>query len=77
MMLFVMKNELRNPDKNYRQKIQEIFRRRQVQERIETTPVAIARRSNALLYLGMRSPNPTLLGILRMIMKSYDKPKKN
>ena len=77
MMIFVMKNELRNPDKNYKQKIQKIFMEPQIRERIVSTPVSIGSRANALLYLGMQYPNKTLLGILRMIMKSYDRPKKS
>ncbi|MCM1387508.1 MAG: glycosyltransferase [Bacillus sp. (in: Bacteria)] len=76
MMIFVMKNELRNPDKDYVQKIQQIFVNPQIRERIVSTPVSITSRANALLYLGIQYPNKTLLRILRMIIKSYDRPKK-
>lgn len=76
MMIFVMKNELRNPDKNYKRKMQEIFTKPQVRERITGTPVSITNRANALLYLGMQYPNKTLLSILRMMIKSYDRPRK-
>ncbi len=76
MMLYVMKNELRNPERNGIGKIQRIFRKPEVRERIESTPVSVTSRANALLYLGMRYPNQILLRILRMIVKRYDKHKK-
>ena len=72
MMMYVMKNELRNPDKNYIHKIQDIFMEAEVRERIVRTPVSVRNRTNALLYLGMQYPNKSLLRILRMIVKRYD-----
>lgn len=73
MWILVMKNELRNPDKKYWRKIQEIFTKPEVQEKIANTPVSLSNRANALLYLGMRYPNKMLLRILRMIISGYDK----
>lgn len=73
MMMYVMKNELRNPDKNYVKKIQEIFTKPEVREKIASTPISVQSRANALLYLGMQYPNKTLLHILRMIMKGHDR----
>lgn len=72
MMMYVMKNELRNPEKNYIRKIQDIFLKAEVREKIINTPVSVRSRSNALLYLGMQYPNKTLLRILRTIVKRYD-----
>lgn len=72
MMMYVMKNELRNPEKNYIRKIQEIFMKTEVREKIIKTPIYVRNRANALLYLGMQYPNKTLLRILRMIVKKYD-----
>lgn len=72
MMMYVMKNELRSPDKNYVQKIQGIFMDPEVRGRITNTPLSVTNRANALLYLGMQYPNKTLLRILRMIVKRYD-----
>ena len=72
MMMYVMKNELRNPDKNYIRKIQDIFMEAEVRERIVRTPISVRNRTNALLYLGMQYPNKTLLRILRMIVKRHD-----
>lgn len=76
MMLYVMKNELRNPENNYREKIQKIFLSPDVRARIESTPVSLSSRANALLYLGMRYPNRMLLRLLRMIIKRYDGAKR-
>ncbi len=72
MMMYVMKNELRNPDKNYVQKIQGIFTEPEVRDRIMSTPLSVTSRANALLYLGMQYPNQMLLHILRMIVKRHD-----
>ena len=73
MLILVMKNELRNPDKKYLKRTQEIFTMPAVREIIEKTPIALTNRANALLYLGMRYPNKVLLRILRMIISGYDK----
>lgn len=72
MMMYVMKNELRNPDSDYVQKIQGIFLDDKVRRKLFNTPVSVKNKSNALLYLGMRHPNKTLLRILRLIVRQYD-----
>ena len=72
MMMYVIKNELRNPAGDYIQKIQDIFTEPNTRERILNTPLSVKNRANALLYLGMRHPNKVLLRILRMIMRWYD-----
>lgn len=73
MMMYVMKNELRGPDRDYIQKIQRIFTDPEVRNRIVNTPLSVTSRANALLYLGMQYPNNMLLRILRMIVKRYDR----
>lgn len=73
MLMYVMKNELRNPDKNYRQKICSIFLDSKVRERIANTPVSVRNRVNALLYLGIQCPKPLLLWMLRKIIQKHDK----
>ena len=72
MLLYVIKNELRNPGKDYVQRIQQIFTEPEVRGKIMHTPLSVTGRSNALLYLGMQYPNKLLLRILHMIMKWYD-----
>lgn len=73
MLIFVMKNELRNPDKDYLRKTREIFTKPEVREKVDNTPIILTNRANALLYLGMRYPNKVLLRILRMIISRYDR----
>ena len=73
MMMYVMKNELRNPGKDYIRKIQRIFMEPKTRKRITSTPLCVKSRSNALLYLGMQYPNKGLLRILRMIVKQHDR----
>lgn len=72
MLILVMKNELRNPDKDYLKKTQEIFTKPQIRQKVENTPISLTDRANALLYLGVRYPNKALLRILRMIVRWYD-----
>ena len=72
MMMYVMKNELRNPDSDYVQKIQGIFMDDKVRQKLLDTPVSVKDSANALLYLGMRHPNKALLRILRIIITRYD-----
>lgn len=72
MLILVMKNELRNPDKNYLRKIQDIFTKPEVQAKIAATPLSVKNKANALLYLGMMYPQKPLLRILRMVMKKHD-----
>ena len=72
MMLYVMKNELRNPAKDYWQKIQNIFTNPEVRDKIVGTKLSVRNKSNVLLYLGMRYPNKALLRILRMIVRWHD-----
>ncbi|MDE5933963.1 MAG: hypothetical protein K2H40_15980, partial [Lachnospiraceae bacterium] len=73
MLLLVMKNELRNPDKNYIRNIREIFLAKKVRERVLNTPLSVRERSNQLLYLGMQYPEKLLLRILRGIIRIYDR----
>lgn len=73
MMMLVMKNELRNPEKTYRQRIQQIFKQQEVRERILNTPLSVRNRTNQLLYLGMQYPEKSLLGILRLMTKWHDR----
>lgn len=73
MLILVMKNELRNPDRDYVEKIQEIFTKPKIHRMIVNTPVSVKERSNVLLYLGMRFPRKPLLWILRRIIQKYDR----
>ena len=73
MMMLVMKNELRNKDSNYLQRIRQIFSDEAVREKILNTPLSVRNRTNQLMYLGMQYPEKALLRILRMIIKWHDR----
>ncbi len=73
MMILVMKNELRNPGRNYMEKIRGIFTKQEVRGKIDGTRAAVENRANRLLYAGVRHPNRLYLFVLRLIMKYYDK----
>lgn len=72
MMLYVMKNELRNPARDYLQKIQDIFTKPEVRDKIVGTELSVRNKTNVLIYFGMRYPNKALLRILRVIVKWHD-----
>lgn len=73
MLLHVMKNELRNPGKDYRRRIQDIFGQGEMKELVQNTRITVKERSNQLMYVGMLYPGSMLLRILRMILKLYDR----
>lgn len=73
MLLYVLKNELRSPDKGYRRRIREIFTEAGNRERILNTPLYLRDKANVLLYLGAMHPQSVLIGILRLLFKIYDK----
>lgn len=73
MLLYVLKNELRSPDKGYKGRIREIFTEAGNRERILNTPLYLRDRANVLLYLGTMHPQSVLIGILRLLFKIYDK----
>lgn len=73
MLLYVMKNELRAPGKDYRKRIQTIFGEEKVRAMVQNTPIAVTERSNQLLYLGMIYPGGVLLRVLRLILRVYDR----
>lgn len=73
MLLYVLKNELRNPDKGYKVRIREIFTEKENRERILNTPLYLQDRTNVLLYLGAMHPGSALPGILRLVFRMYDR----
>ncbi len=73
MLLSVITNELRNPEKDYRERIQSVFGGEEVKELLQNTPITMNERSNQLLYIGMLYPGGVLLRVLRMILWVYDR----
>ena len=73
MLLFVMKNELRNPSAGYRKRIREIFGSKENQERIRSTPLSVSGKLDKLLYQAARHPGGVLIPLLRMVFRLYDR----
>ena len=73
MLLYVMKNELRNPGKGYKARILEIFGEKENRERLLHTPLYLQDRTNVLLYLGAMHFRSILPGILRLLFRMYDR----
>lgn len=73
MLLYVMKNELRGPGKDYRKRIQAIFGEEKIKTMLQNTPIAVTERSNQLLYMGAMYPGGVLLRVLRLILRIYDR----
>lgn len=75
MLLYVMKNELRNPDPGYRKRIQEIFGAGENRERFQNTALPVSGKADTLLYLAAKHPGGILPVLLRMAFRLYDKRK--
>lgn len=73
MLLYVMKNELRGPGKDYRKRIQRIFGDEKIKKLVQNTPLSVTERSNQLLYVGMQYPGGMLLRVLRAVLRIYDR----
>lgn len=73
MLMVVVKNELRSPDRGYLSRTREILLQKEIRECILNTPLSVQERSNQLIYLGMQYPERFLLRMLRMIIKRHDK----
>lgn len=73
MLLYVMKNELRSPKKDYRKRIQAIFGEERIKTMLQNTPIMVTERSNQLLYMGAMYPGGVLLRVLRLILRIYDR----
>lgn len=73
MLLLVMKNELRNPDRNYIKNILNIFKDANVRHIIDNTDILVRENANKLMYFGIRHPNKLVIRILRFIIRLYDR----
>lgn len=75
MLLYVLKNELRCPERDYKARICGIFTEAKNRELLLNTPLYLQDRANVLLYLGAVHPCSALIGILRLLFKAYDRRK--
>lgn len=75
MLLYVMKNELRNPDPGYRTRIREIFGSEENRERFRNTPLTVSGKADRLLYMAAKHPGGILTILLRMVFRLHDRKK--
>lgn len=75
LLLYVMKNELRGPGREYQAKIREIFGTPENRRRLQDTPLSVSGKANALLYLGAKHPGGIWTALLRRILMLYDRRK--
>lgn len=73
LLLYVLKNELRGPKKDYRDRIRDIFCSEHIKMLVQNTPISVTERANQLLYVGMCYPGGMLLRLLRLILRLYDR----
>ncbi len=73
LMLYVLKNEIRNPDPSYRSVIRRICRSREVKDIVDRTrsSIRVSELSNRLLYTVLTTPNLFTITVLRLAMKVY------
>ncbi|MBQ8031824.1 MAG: glycosyltransferase [Butyrivibrio sp.] len=73
ILLLVMKNELRCPDKDTAARVKGIFLREDIRSKVAGTDVTISGLANRLLYFTMKHPAAPVVGCMKMILGAYDK----
>ncbi len=74
MILFlVLKNELRCEKNDTVKRVSDIFLRPDIKTKIADTDIEVTSKANRLLYFCMKHPNAVVIGITKMILKTYDK----
>lgn len=73
ILLLVMKNELRCPEKDTVERVKKIFLRPDIRSKIAGTDVTISGLANKLLYFTMKHPVAPVVGCVKMILGAYDK----
>ena len=74
MILFlVLKNELRCEKKDTVRRIRDIFLKPEIKTKIASADISVNSKANRLLYFCMKHPNAAVIGITKMILKTYDK----
>lgn len=73
ILLLVMKNELRCPDKDTTARVKGIFLREDIRSKVVGTDVIISGLANRLLYFTMKHPSTPVVGCMKTILGAYDK----
>jgi glycosyltransferase involved in cell wall biosynthesis len=73
MLLLVMKNELRCTEKDTLKRVQKVFLRPDIRQKLSDTKVEIKGASNRLLYFAMKHPNGLTVGFMKSLISYYDR----
>ena len=74
MILFLaLKNELRCEKRDTVSRVRNIFLKPEIKAKIDNTDISVTSKANRLLYFCMKHPNAAVIGITKMILKTYDK----
>lgn len=73
LLLVVMKNELRCPEKDTLRRVKKIFLRDDIRNKLMNTDVTINSRANKLLYFTSRHPNAIMVSLTKRVLSSFDR----
>ena len=72
-LLLVMRNELRGPGHDTVIRVRKIFCRKNIREKILSTPVEIHTPANRLLYFTARHPNLFMVLFSKLVIRTFDR----
>lgn len=72
LMLYVLKNELRNPSGEYRERVRAVCTDDMISDTVKRAGVSFGGRSNCLLYALLKHPSALRITLLRALMNMND-----
>ncbi|SDA55347.1 Glycosyl transferase family 2 [Butyrivibrio sp. INlla18] len=73
MLLVILKNELRCPEKDTAARVKKIFLRPDIRKKVTSTKVDVTSKANKLLYYCIKHPNPAVVAVTKAIITAYDR----
>lgn len=73
MLLVILKNELRCPDKDTAARVKNLFLRPDIRKKVTSTKVDVTSKANRLLYFCIKHPNPIVVAVTKAIITAYDR----
>ena len=73
MLLVILKNELRCPDKDTAARVKKLFLRPDIRKKVTSTKVDVTSKANKLLYYCIKHPNPVVVAVTKAIITAYDR----
>ncbi len=72
MMLYVLKNELRNPAAEYKERVKAVSTEKDIADTVRRTEVTFSSKQNRLLYALLKKPTQFRIFLLRTLMNMND-----